>query len=441
MNTRNLRGLIAATAPTESGSGPRALIRIGGITLLERQVRILRKAGVSEALVVAAGRDEALQAEMDRLASLKMRLRLTWPGADGRLDLDGTFAANDNAPWLLLDGASLFDERLSNSFGESADEQVALLPESVAASGDAARGLKLELGGKSYIFNGVARLRAGRIGALKPEKGDAWLAELLKSVVSDSPDALVDTATLPTYHYDMRRDVPYLWLPISRPGDNPAAKRELLNHAQKSVLDWPAWYIHRPIEKWIVYHICEWSITPNQLTLINNIVAFAAAYAFAVGALVPAMAGALAVGILDGLDGKQARVKMMTSEFGRIEEVLDKIYENTWYWAMAYYLSNQGYGQMPYILFGILFFCNMADIYVGLVMKKRRNIQLDDAGDFERRFRVISGRRNTYIWTLIPFLLAGAYYPGYWMMTAYGVLTLSVRIWRLKVRLAQPVGD
>ena len=432
-----MRGIIAATRTDCEESGVRALLRVGGISILERQLRILRKAGVNDVLVVAARRDERIQSEIDRLAGLKMRVRLVWPEEGGGLDLSGTFAEVDDQPWLLLDGASLFDERIVGELTRPDREKIAVLPEDRVSSDDAGRALRLSIDKASAVFFGMARLSAGQLAALRPQSGDGWLRELFEAIAGEDPEAVLDVSGLPTYSYDMRRDMPYLWMPVSRPEDNHRGKDALLNAAQKSVLDWPAWYIHRPIEKRIVYHICETSITPNQITVINNIVAFSGIYFFATGSLFWAMVAALAVGVLDGLDGKLARTKVMTSKIGRLEELFDKIYENGWYLTMAYWLVGQGYGAHLYALFGLIFLLNMADIALGLVSKSRLGIQLDDAGDFERGFRKISGRRNTFIWTLIPFLLFGSLYAGYWMIVVYDAVTVAVRAWRLSFRLEQ----
>lgn len=224
-----------------------------------------------------------------------------------------------------------------------------------------------------------------------------------------------------------------MWMYIESYADNCIAKKELLDRSQKSVLDWPAWFIHRPIEKWIVYHICEWPVTPNQITLINIIVAFAATYFFAAGMFLPAMILAVATGIIDGLDGKQARVKMMMSKIGKLEEVSDRIYEYSWYLAIAYHLASIGFGNFPYMLFGILFILHLVDIAVGALFKFKKGVQIDDAGQMERNFRWIGSRRNTNIWSLIPFVVFGAIYEGYLFLVGYYAVTIIFKIWRTAV--------
>ncbi|HPS31718.1 MAG TPA: hypothetical protein PLZ43_15795, partial [bacterium] len=147
-----------------------------------------------------------------------------------------------------------------------------------------------------------------------------------------------------------------------------------------------------------------------------------------------------ATGIIDGLDGKQARVKMMMSKIGKFEEVSDRIYEYSWYLAMAYYFSYHGYGTVPYILFAIMFILHFADISISAVFKYRKGVQLDDFGQLERNFRWIGSRRNTNIWTLIPFFIAGAFYKGFVFIAGYYGITVFFKVWRLIVHFSKNGG-
>ena len=400
---------------------------------------MLTKAGLTRLLVFGPARQD-LTAEVRRLG----RLRRLAP-----VELHDTpeallAASAGQEALLVLDGSCLQDERLLHDLVGSPREAVAAWPFATLAPALQERLAPFGINAQSYAPARIARLAGGRLDLEAARTllsgDDAFWLGLFKR----DPALLFDVAEQNTYSYELRRHEPYFFLPVQTEGDNPAAKRALLDAAQKSVLDWPAWYLHRPIEKAIIYRLCEFPITPNQLTVLNNLVAFWGVYLFAVGDLFWAMIAALAVGVLDGLDGKQARVKVMTSKIGQIEEVLDKIYENGWYLAIAYWLNGQGFGLAPYFLFGILFACNMADILIGLVFKARRGVQLDDYGPFERSFRVFSGRRNTYIWTLVPFALVSlvsgqslSFYWGFIVITVYAVLTVAVRRQRLITHLKE----
>ncbi len=437
-----MRGIIIATGKAGGFNDGRlsAMVKVGGISVLERHVRIMRKIGIKDVLIVSGRRSEEIQNEIDGLAALRMNLRQVWPDEGGNLNLGGTFAETDDQPWLLTDAAMIFDERLPQilknesgtlAFVDSSDSieigRRKLLKNMQSAGA-----------GDNEVFVGCARLEAGAVERMRVSSDHFWLAAYLAEKIRVANGRLMRTKDLPDYSYDMRRHLAYIWMPVDGPDDNRRGKKMLLDWGQKRVLDWPAWYIHQPIEKAIVYHLCEYRVTPNQLTLLNNVVAFIAMGFFAIGWLVPGLLLALCVGVLDGLDGKQARMKLMTSKWGQLEELLDKIYENGWYLALAYHFSNLNSGSgFPYILFWIIFAVNMLEILLGLVFRFTRRVQLDDMGPFERKFRLIAGRRNTYVWTLLPFFAVACiwnmpelYYFGFIAIVIYSILSFAVHCWR-----------
>ena len=141
--------------------------------------------------------------------------------------------------------------------------------------------------------------------------------------------------------FPMRRQLRPLWFPAPGLQQQKQAEKLLIQAAQKGCLDFPA-IVHGPIENFLISYLCRTSITPNQLTLSTNIVAWAATFCFAAGHLIWGTILALAVGILDGLDGKQARIKIETSKIGKLEHTFDAIFEHSWWIAIAYYLQTSG---------------------------------------------------------------------------------------------------
>jgi hypothetical protein len=79
----------------------------------------------------------------------------------------------------------------------------------------------------------------------------------------------------------------------------------------------------------------------------------------------------------------------------------------------------------------------LAESLQGEFFRRFTGKQLDDSGSFERRFRLISGRRNTFFWTLLPFGVAGAWGAGFITMSIYSALTFFVMQARMFIRLQQ----
>ncbi len=407
-----LKGLIVATQMTEDATpAPSALQRAAGVTLLERHLRLLRKLGVQEAVVWVSEPTTPFETAYSTLAKLNMHVRLV-SDAQG---LSQVLSGSPQADWLLLDGAALVDHRLPKMLLERQGSRIAVLPD----------------GSTDQVFAGCARLSSTEVQRLSASASDG-ISEGLQALLQAGVAEPIDLTSLPTYVPDMRRDLAYYWHPIRRREDAQLGKQILLKAAQKGTLDWPAKFIHPRIESWIVSHICTWPITPNQVTLICNVVAYFAAYHFAFGRPGWAMAAALCVGVLDGVDGRLARVKQLTSKFGGIiEHTGDAIYEYTWQFAIAYGLVAAGHGTLPYVLACTIIGAGMAEKICLHIFERREGMSLDDYSAFDRGFRLIVARRNTLMWTLLPFVVFNDMYVGYWVLAIYALITLLERMLRV----------
>ncbi|ETX08266.1 MAG: hypothetical protein ETSY2_06405 [Candidatus Entotheonella gemina] len=397
-----------ATRMTEDATpAPCALQRVAGVTLLERHLRFLRKLDVREAVVRISGPVAPFEAVCARLAQLKLHVVLV---SDGQA-LSDALSASSQSDWLVLDGSVLVDHRLPTILAERQESRIAV-------------------SGPDQVFAGCARLRTTEVQRLSD--ADRGLSGMLGDLLREGAAEPIDLMSLPTYVPDMRRDLAYYWHPIRRREDAQHGKQILLKAAQKGSLDWPAKFIHPRIESWIVQQICTWPITPNQVTLICNILAYFAAYHFAFGRPGWAIVAALCVGVLDGVDGRLARVKQLTSKFGGfIEHTGDAIYEYTWHFAIAYGLASAGYGTVPYMLACAIIGADMAEKVCMHIFERRQGLSLDDYSAFDRGFRLIVARRNTLMWTLIPFVVFNALYVGYWVLAIYALITLFERVLRV----------
>ena len=165
--------------------------------------------------------------------------------------------------------------------------------------------------------------------------------------------------------------------------------------------------VHGPIENFLISHLCRTAITPNQLTVITNIVAWAATFLFATGHLGWGTILALAVGVLDGLDGKQARVKIETSKVGKLEHWFDAFFENSWWIAIAYHFQTSGRLPGAFVYLVLLMGAEAVAALAKWSVIRSCGRTLDEFGEFNRLVRLIGGRRNIYIWIFALGILFG----------------------------------
>jgi CDP-L-myo-inositol myo-inositolphosphotransferase len=204
----------------------------------------------------------------------------------------------------------------------------------------------------------------------------------------------------------------HYWVDVDTKEDVERAKRILAKHSQKKrgASDFIAHYVNRPIENAIIYRISDSGITPNQVTILTNVLAYIVTALFLFGHLLTGSILMFIVGVIDGLDGKLARIRGHTTRLGRMEHLFDLLFEFSWLIALAIFLSQSG-GSLPLILVtsSITFIAFYRFCYDQF--SRTMGISLDVYGRFERAFRRIAGRRNIYnVYILIGVLLGTPLY-------------------------------
>jgi phosphatidylglycerophosphate synthase len=163
--------------------------------------------------------------------------------------------------------------------------------------------------------------------------------------------------------------------------------------------------------------------------------AVATTFLFATGYLISGIVIALIVGILDGLDGKQARIKVETTEVGRLEHQLDSLFAFVWPAALAYYFHVSGQLPGAFRYLGVLFLGEALDGIgqAGVRLASAKQMQAPSA--FSRAVRLIGGRRNIYIWVLLVGVLldtpAKAFIVIVWWEVLTAAIDISQAVWAL----------
>lgn len=221
------------------------------------------------------------------------------------------------------------------------------------------------------------------------------------------PQTRIDIAAMDPYSRELRRAIPPFWMRVDSAADRPAVARMLVEASGKGHQDLPAIWINAPIEKAIARRLAETGVTPNQITLFCNVLAYVVALLLFRGQLLAGAIGGMVVGVVDGLDGRQARVQVRTSRLGRVEHLLDKVYEVLWMVALAYFLS-AGWSNARFVTeLWVWVAAYFLDTAAYDVVKWRRGVQLDEATRIDAAIRLVAGRRNIYTSMLVVGVLLG----------------------------------
>jgi choline kinase/phosphatidylglycerophosphate synthase len=408
-------------APSEGSlEKPTMLTKLCGRSLLERNLRLLKALDIRKVTIIVGPRGKPIKQYLDKKSGLGMKIGYVEGG-------DGWSPPMVGGEFLLLEGDRLFDARIIEALLDRGEATLA-----IDGRIDKARGLPKVLIEESVkaIGKNLEEWDGVYIGAA------LCTPQLLRILLDDSPQAgdrleslgigYLDISEIPTYIAEMRRDLPIFWIRVENERDLERAKKLLIERTQKGTLDVLAWYLHRPLENRITYYLAEWPITPNQVTIFTNLVAYFATFLFLQGYLLWASLLTLAVNILDGVDGKLARARGVTTKLGHIEHSFDLLFEQSWYIAFAWHIFSRSGSLLPLILGLLILLLDSFNRHCSMQFKQVMGVSLADYARFDRLFRRFDGRRNIY--TL--YMLAGAIFGfplfALMVMAAHAFLTAVV---------------
>jgi len=400
---------------------PKPLIKLLGLSLIERVILTARQAGIDEFIMVIGYLGEKIKERLGNGDNYGVKISYIenreWQRGNGVSALKAKESLNEN--FVLLMSDHIFDARILRELLNYDTRS------SVVLAVDRRRPLPgdtkvLEEGGKIIdIGKDIDRSNCIDTGIFLCSKkifsyieeavkeGREELADGIANAAKNLDAEIFDISQIESYASKMRKEIKPWWIDIDTEEDLIRAREIIIENASKNPSDALAYYVHKPIENKLVAWISNFNITPNQLTIMVNILAYTVTAMFFFGYLLPGSILTFVVGIADGLDGKLARVKLMTSKLGSLEHSFDLLFEFSWFIALSLFLFNSTHSTIPLILciFIILFISFYRHIYDQF--RRAMGKSLDDAGNFERKFRRIAGRRNLYNIPILVSILLG----------------------------------
>ena len=400
---------------------PKALIRLLGLSLIERIILTAKQAGIYEFLIVVGYLGDKIKAKLGDGKKYGVKISYIENGeyekGNGVSVLRAREQLNEN--FILLMSDHLFDVRILKELTKydlkgtvvlAVDRKEARPTDTKVLERD---GKIIKIGKNieesncldTGIFLCSPKIFSYLEKTVKENKTE--LADCIVKVAKEEDAEVFDIGQIESYVSKMRKTIKPWWIDIDTEGDLKKAKQIIIENSSKGASDFMAHYIHKPIENKLVAFISNFNITPNQLTVIVNILAYTVTALLLLGHLLPASILAFIVGIADGLDGKLARVKLMTSKVGLLEHSFDLLFEFSWFIALSWFLFHSTKTAVPLILciFIILFIAFYRHVYDQF--KKAMGRSLDDSGNFERVFRRFAGRRNLYNIPILISVLGG----------------------------------
>jgi phosphatidylglycerophosphate synthase len=401
--------------PILIADAPEALIELCGVNLLERLLRILQRLGFRNAIIFSTT-PEIIGHELAKPSWARAQLSADIvPRTNEPLTPQLVLEQIPSDRFLIVPGNIYCDARLLAAL--CAKDSSAVLIDSKPP--EVVRSLVRNPCGPALVDKNFlsALSRAG------------CLFQQLHETLDNRQIEIVDAAEEDDYIVPMRRRVRPVCLVAPPEQNRRLIERVILDSAQKGTLDLPA-YVHAPIETGIISLLCKTRITPNQITIAGFIIGCSATAAFVVGRAGLGILAAFIFGVVDGLDGKQSRVKIETTERGKWEHHLDYLIENSWWAAIAFQLWRSGELPNAFYFLAVLVGSHLLDEFAKRRAKLATRRLLDDLAPFDRAFRLIAARRNVYVWILGCGFLLNALPQSYAVICGWAAFSAAIHLVR-----------
>ncbi|KAB7648410.1 hypothetical protein [Polymorphobacter fuscus] len=392
-------------------TGATAALLVGGLTVMERQARTLRGLGAQRLVVVdpepltvlPAGAEMARAAQLADLVAPGDRVIAVASGLIVDVRAMAAMLATP-APALLVrqGGAADYVERL-----------------------DAAT-----------LAAGVMILPGAMVRVVAADIGEWDLASTLLRTAAVAPTTTrLDLDTLPCDDPALERTQPMLWVRPSDAATAQAATRAVVAAAQPGVVDWPARWLHPPVEDALARWLAPSRVTPDMVIAAAAVLGVAAAVAMVSGALWIGLAIVLLSGPLEGLAAKLARTRGTAPRPARQMRRLGAVMAALWVSGLAWHFA----GSMGVVAAGAIAALVLVPALASAVQRdafaRWTGTNIDSAGTVERRIRLFAASRNTLAWGWLPFAVLGLWHEGYVAMAVACIVSAALRQWRFTARL------
>lgn len=401
LHTAAVQSLLAVVV-WEPGAAGNPIRAVGGLTLLERILRQLSELAAIKSIVVLKPATVSLPPTNDRVAK-----PLECHDVAGSEFWEILREARDKlaGDFIAVAADFLIDQRLLAWLATQTEDVMVTSRE----------------GGRAEP---AARLSRKALEAAAPQPTD------LKRVAVSS---------LPSYWEEMHGEVPLHFHQVTDEDGAKAGWKILLDHVQRRTLELPAQYFDPTFENLLIRRLAGTRVTANQVTLLTTLVGFVVTILYYAGWLRVGVLVAIFVEVLDGVDGKLARITRTTSRAGEYEHILDFFYENSWYLALGLHFSRGNPHALKAALLMILF--DLADNVAYALMDVRWGLSLDNASPFLARLRLIAGRRNIYTWLFLAGFFLGFPIYAFFAAVVWAGITAAIHGgWVLSKTLSRPVA-
>jgi len=390
---------------------PFYLKNLCGLSILERNISILNKIGVRNVFIFSndlEGLNNPIifnKNELNNITTIKSLQNI-------KEYLNRKKKSNPGLKYaIVLDGGVLIDERIVSSLLNHEKEIVYT------------KGNKIY---SNFSNKNQSNILLGKINL----KNNAHIFQNNVHSFNDFFNSITLSKTsfhssdeISIYKPDMRRDLPLYIYSFRDYKDFKVAKKYLIKRTQKGTLDSIAWYFNRHFENAFVYLIADTRITANHITILVNILGYIVFLLFFLQNWWISLILLSFINILDGVDGKLARLRNKESKVGHIEHSFDQLFEQAIYVGLglgSYFVLGHFY--IIFILIAMLL-ADSFNRHCSMQYKEVMKITLADSSRFDQLFRRFDGRRNIYTLHILIFGILGHFEYAIFSICIHAIIT------------------
>jgi CDP-L-myo-inositol myo-inositolphosphotransferase len=431
-------GVVLAAGRSErmasvTGGGSKALVRLGGVFLIERAVRSLLRLGLDEVVVVVGFRASQVVAVVDRLAPGRVRAVCAerWEDGNGASLMAAEPVVADEPLFMVITADHVFGEGSLSPLKNAGRPAVLVdhAPEpTVWAEGTRVRlhdeqvvAFSKELSDPS-IDCGAFLLSPAVFAAQREAagRGDHSLSGAVSTLAARRPLAAIP---LPAGAW---------WLDIDTPADLRTAQRTLRRTLAKATDGPVSRYVNRPVSTRLSMAIAPLRIHPDVVSAAAFVTGVVAAWLLGIGAGVAGAAITCLTSVLDGVDGEVARLKdRATARGALLDGVLDRLSDAAIAAGLAVWAIASG-GVSPAA--GAMLAAAATAVSMLSMATKDRIAALGLPAAPERRIGFLLGGRDGRLMLVALGALAGRPTWALLAMTATAATALLIRLWSVRMR-------
>jgi phosphatidylglycerophosphate synthase len=406
--------------PTDSGqemsviidaTGPGSHSRLWGMSLLERNIRLVERLGATRIHVLVRPADQTRAGRRRFPGPIAVEVH---PVEHGGVVAAADLVRETSGPVLVVEAAGVYDRRFIG----------ALWQRPVPACGAGEDGGPLPAAALL-----VASSSAQLMDAAVDDPG--WQAAQRVFLASETVYKTKLDAVgrrIPS----LRKSVDPLVIDAGDQAGVRRADEHLRALAGKGVNDFLAEYVHPPIEFFLTRLVARTALTPNQVAVFYALFSFASIPLIASGHLWEGLGFNMVRGILDGVDGKLARLTLRESRGGHLlDKVIDWIYLPPLFLTLGYYLAGGDWWGPPMLAVYVRQVFSWLDVLFASWCGHFLGVSSGEVRRVDRVMRRFWPRRNITMLILTASALLSQPEAGLYCVTGLTILLVLFRLFRL----------